>query len=115
MASTIVNEGAPASTTEHPQSVQSTAAAPAGARAVGAQQLPEGERVDVALEAAWELEQLARGMLEAMRDCEPAGLRYRPQAVRVLHLSQLLMGALGDELEKLPDLWARLTGLDHAR
>lgn len=74
-------------------------------------QLPQGERIDIAVEAAWELEAIAAVMLRELKDVEPDQLRFRPMAMRVKQLAGLVMSCLGDGAERHANLWAKLQGI----
>lgn len=73
--------------------------------------LPAGERVDIAIEAAWELEALADMMLRELKDASPEDLHFRTIAVRVRQLASMQMSALGDTMAQTAALWPQLTGL----
>lgn len=80
-------------------------------QAADATSVPQGERVSIAVEAAWELEALAALLLRELKGAEPEDLRFRPFAMRVKQLARLQMSALGDEIAKPSDLWEGISGL----
>jgi hypothetical protein len=73
--------------------------------------LPRGQRVDITLEAAWELAAMADVMARELKDAEPHELRFRPMAFRLWQLAGVITSALSDSVQDPDYLRQRLTGL----
>lgn len=80
-------------------------------------QLPEfltSDRIDMALKASWEAEGCARLAIELLSkidvNCE-AIYPLRALLIRLLNMSTITMGALGDEGDDAQEMRAQLTGI----
>ena len=67
-------------------------------------------RVQLALEAAWELENIADIVIGMCPALQPEQMAIRGLSIRVGDLSRVIMSALGDELDPVEEIRARFTG-----
>ncbi len=68
------------------------------------------ERVDLALEAAWELESISLAIIDMSQTFDAGDLSIRGMAIRVRTLASVVMSALGDEGEASASIRSELTG-----
>ena len=70
----------------------------------------EPQRVLLALQAAWELENIADIVIGMCPDLKPEQMAIRGLSIRAGNLSRVIMSALDDELDPVEGIRARFTG-----
>jgi len=74
-------------------------------------ELESSERRRIALDASFEIEGLSNLLVNAAQDAAGEDLWMRGVSIRLRSLSQVIMSALGDELDTVEAMRPRVTGL----
>ena len=69
------------------------------------------ERVQLALNAAWEIESIAESLIEAAQKLDASDLLVRGLSVRARSLSTAIMSALDDDAVSIDDIRETVTGV----
>ena len=76
----------------------------------------KSQRQRLALEASWQIEGLTSMVLAGLQEIEDeSGPGLKGAVVRIRQLSQIVMGALHDDIEKVEDLHRELHGSNLVR